>query len=93
MARLHRNAAIRCLRSEIERLNDARLQLCEVLDDPRSKAAMIEQQMDQCDVEMEELFDAIAVLMKAAEPVQIALEFEAPNVLMAAPGPMFRLPR
>jgi hypothetical protein len=55
---LHPNAALRVLRREMVRLNDARLELIEALDDPRLPLGVAAQQVSQCDREISELVAA-----------------------------------
>jgi hypothetical protein len=58
MAMLHPNAALRVLRRETVRLNEARLELIEAVDDPRIPAGVARQQIAQCDREIDELIEA-----------------------------------
>lgn len=53
--KLHPNAALRTLRKEMVRLNDARLELIQALDDPRLPLGVAAQQVIQCDREISEL--------------------------------------
>lgn len=62
---LHPNAALRVLRREMVRLNDARLELIQALDDPRIPAGEAVRQAQQCDVEIKELATACRLLEDA----------------------------
>lgn len=55
---LHPNAALRVIRKEMVRLNDARLELVEAINDPRLPLGVAAQQVAQCDREISELVAA-----------------------------------
>ena len=83
MPRLHRNAAVRCLRTEHQRLEDARLLLTRSIDDLRFGPNVILSQIEQCEDEQAELLAAIAILMRSEAPTQGQLPFDRD----AAPQP------
>lgn len=78
MGRLHWNASIRTLQAERQRLADARNELSQHLGDPRFAAGVVWKQMAQCDLEQEELEEAVAVLCGAMESAQAKLPFDKP---------------
>lgn len=74
---LHPHAALRVLRREMVRLNDARLELIEAMDDPRIPAGLAVQQVQQCDREIAEIVWAHHVLEEAldrADALKVAAE-------------------
>lgn len=73
---LHHDAAIRTLRAELLRLEDARTELLRIIDDPRAHTSAICAQITQCDRETEELGRAIALLYGFVIPEQPMLDFD-----------------
>lgn len=59
------NAALRCLRREIVRLDDAKRELVASMDDPRIPGGIVLQQIQQCDRETAELTAAHDLLEAA----------------------------
>ena len=78
--RLHFNASVRTLRKQLEWLNDARGELVESRADPRLPRGVAEQQIAQCDNEIDEITEALIVLdafLANAAPKQLVLGLEA----------------
>lgn len=65
MTALHFNAAMRVLRKEMVRLDDAKRELTAGIDDPRLPAGVCIQQIQQCDREMAEIAAAHDMLEAA----------------------------
>lgn len=66
---LHPNAALRVLRREMVRLNDARAELITALEDPRIPGGLCIQQIQQCDAEVAELTAAHRLIETAWDEV------------------------
>lgn len=65
--RLHQNAAIRALRNEHARLTESRKEAVECLDDPRIPMGVMKAQLQEIDLDMADLDEALNCLEAVAE--------------------------